>query len=71
MEYIKVLLPSIGVALLFWYVIRSIVFVDRRERAEMDRFYEESHEAKEVVESEDAVKETASTGVDPDRDRPE
>ena len=39
MEYVKVLLPSICVGLLFWYVLRAIVRADRIERDEMDRHY--------------------------------
>ena len=39
MEYIKVLLPSLCVALLFWYVIRAIIRADSIERREMDRYY--------------------------------
>lgn len=42
MEYVKVLLPSISVGLLFWYVIRSVVRADSIERREMDRFYAEN-----------------------------
>jgi len=38
-EYIKVLLPSLCVALLFWYVIRAIIRADSIERREMDRYY--------------------------------
>lgn len=39
MEYVKVLLPSLCVALLFWYVIRAIIRADSIERREMDRYY--------------------------------
>ena len=35
LEALAALIPSIGVGLLFWYVIRAIVSGDRRERAAM------------------------------------
>ncbi|OFL66378.1 MULTISPECIES: hypothetical protein [unclassified Brevibacterium] len=41
MEYLKVLLPSIVVGLLFWYVLRAIIKSDSTERKEMDRYYAE------------------------------
>lgn len=31
-EYLAVLLPSIGVGLIFWFVMRSVVRADRGER---------------------------------------
>jgi hypothetical protein len=46
MEYIKVLLPSIGVALIFWYVMRAVVRSDSIERREMDRYYAEIADVK-------------------------
>ncbi|WAL39093.1 hypothetical protein BRM1_07190 [Brevibacterium sp. BRM-1] len=39
MEYVKVLLPSLVVGLLFWYVLRAILRADSTERREMDRYY--------------------------------
>jgi hypothetical protein len=39
MEYIQVLLPSIGVGLIFWYVMRGILRSDTTEREEMERYY--------------------------------
>lgn len=39
MEYIKVLLPSIVVGLIFWYVIRAIIRSDSIERNQMDKYY--------------------------------
>ncbi|WGW10991.1 hypothetical protein LWF01_12870 [Saxibacter everestensis] len=39
MEYFAVLAPSAGVGLIFFWVMRSIMQADRRERAETDRFY--------------------------------
>ncbi|WP_291797535.1 MULTISPECIES: hypothetical protein [Brevibacterium] len=41
MEYIKVLLPSIGVGLLFWYVMRGILRSDSTEREEMEKYYQQ------------------------------
>ena len=41
MEYLRVLLPSIVVGLLFWYVLRAIIKSDSTERKEMDRYYAE------------------------------
>lgn len=35
LEAVAALVPSIGVGLLFWYVIRAMVSGDRRERAAM------------------------------------
>ncbi|GAA3710776.1 hypothetical protein GCM10022377_25440 [Zhihengliuella alba] len=32
MEYVQVLLPTIVVALIFWFVIRALFRVDRNER---------------------------------------
>lgn len=53
MEYIKVLLPSIGVGLLFWYVMRGILRSDSIEREEMERYYRQldSEESAEDPES--------------------
>lgn len=39
MEYVKVLLPSIVVGLIFWYVIRTVLRSDSTERKEMERYY--------------------------------
>ena len=35
LEALAALVPSIGVGLLFWYVIRAMIAADRRERAAM------------------------------------
>lgn len=48
MEYIKVLLPSIGVGLLFWYVMRGILRSDTTEREEMERYYRQLDSADSV-----------------------
>ena len=40
MDAVAALVPSIGVALLFWYAVRMMIQADRRERAalaKMDR----------------------------------
>lgn len=39
MEYVKVLLPSIVVGLIFWYVLRAIIRSDSIERKQMDKYY--------------------------------
>lgn len=44
MEYIQVLLPSIGVGLIFWYVMRGILRSDTTEREEMERYYRQLDE---------------------------
>ncbi len=30
--------PSVGVALIFWYVMRAVIRADRRERAELAKY---------------------------------
>ncbi|MFB9777912.1 hypothetical protein [Brevibacterium otitidis] len=50
MEYVKVLLPSLCVALLFWYVIRAIIRADSIERREMDRYYAELEDSEKQEE---------------------
>lgn len=41
------ILPSIGVGLIFWYVMRAVIRADRKERAEMARIdAEEARQAK-------------------------
>ncbi len=42
MEYIQVLLPSICVGLIFWYVIRTVMRADSIERTELDKYAAES-----------------------------
>ena len=37
-QALAALLPTIGVSLLFWYVMRTILRADRTERLEMARF---------------------------------
>ncbi|GAA2009906.1 hypothetical protein [Brevibacterium samyangense] len=64
MEYIKVLLPSICVGLLFWYVIRTVVRADSIERKEMDKYYEELEAAEGAAEvAVDASVEPAEGGT--------
>ena len=36
-EVLMSVIPSIGVGLLFWYVMRAVIRADRRERAELAR----------------------------------
>ena len=35
LEALAALVPSVGVGLLFWFVVRAMVAADRRERAAM------------------------------------
>lgn len=39
MEYVRVLLPSIVVGLIFWYVMRAVIKSDSIERKQMDKYY--------------------------------
>lgn len=48
-EYLKVLLPSIGVALIFFLVMRSILMADRKERAAMEEFYQNEESTRPAV----------------------
>lgn len=69
MEYVKVLLPSICVGLLFWYVIRSVVRADSIERREMDRFYSENEDsAGSPPDSDGDPSDLRSTDADPTHD---
>ncbi|MCI9887145.1 hypothetical protein JT358_01540 [Micrococcales bacterium 31B] len=38
MEYLYALAPPIGVGLVFWFTIRSIIRADRKERMEQAAF---------------------------------
>lgn len=40
------LIPSIGVGVIFWFVMRSILRADRRERAALERYDAEQAAAK-------------------------
>lgn len=42
MEYIKVLLPTICIGLLFIYVLRSVMHSDTIERTEMEKYAREA-----------------------------
>jgi len=46
------IIPSIGVGLLFWYVMRAVIRADRRERAQLAKIEAE----------EDALAAAASSG---------
>ena len=37
MDVVAALIPPIGVAAIFWYLVRAIVHADRRERTAMAR----------------------------------
>lgn len=38
------LVPSVGVGLLFWFVVRAILSADRRERAAVAQFEREEND---------------------------
>ena len=40
------IIPSIGLGLIFWYVMRAVLRADRRERAELARIDAEEAKAK-------------------------
>ncbi|RBP63116.1 hypothetical protein DFO66_11137 [Brevibacterium sanguinis] len=64
MDLIKALLPSICVALLFWYVMRNILRADRTEREQIEKFYSE-HEVRETPDNDEAnVRMTAADNSD-------
>ncbi|WP_372699071.1 hypothetical protein [Arthrobacter sp. JSM 101049] len=55
MDYVEVLLPTIVVALIFWFVMRAVFRVDRNERraeAEADARREAERRAAEKPENE-------------------
>lgn len=67
MEYLRVLLPSIVVGLLFWYVLRAIIKSDSTERKEMDRYYAEMEVHKAQQEKSAGPRhEPEAIGEDPD-----
>jgi hypothetical protein len=41
------IIPSIGVALIFWYAMRAVIRADRRERAELARI--DAEEARQAA----------------------
>jgi hypothetical protein len=45
LEGAAALLPSVGVGLLFWFVVRAIIHADRRERQALARLEAESSDA--------------------------
>ncbi len=38
LEFAAALIPSVGVGLLFWFVVRAIISADRKERAAVAQF---------------------------------
>ena len=70
MEYLKVLLPSIVVGLLFWYVLRAIIKSDSTERKEMDRYYAEMeiHKAQRENAQRESAAEPQDASEDPGKD---
>jgi hypothetical protein len=47
LEFAAALIPSIGVGLLFWFVVRAIISADRRERAAVAQFEREERAEKQ------------------------
>jgi hypothetical protein len=37
MDVVAALIPPVGVALIFWYLVRAMIHADRRERTAMAR----------------------------------
>src|SRR5699024_3061240 len=64
LDIIKALLPSICVALLFWYVIRNIFRADRNEREQVDKYYSEIDVSEVENNSESDVKMTSTKSSD-------
>ena len=54
-QALAALLPTIGVSLLFWYVMRIILRADRTERLEMARFDAEQRAAGQPAEADEAT----------------
>lgn len=67
MDLMKALLPSICVALLFWYVMRNILRADRTEREQIDRFYAEQEVSELDDNHESDVKMTATITSDDEK----
>ncbi|MGO3153806.1 MAG: hypothetical protein ACTIJJ_14450 [Galactobacter sp.] len=57
--YVEVLLPTIVVALVFWYVMKAIFNADRRER-EAERKIEQESDARIEARAEQLRKEAAA-----------
>ena len=64
MDLLKALLPSICVALLFWYVMRNILRADRTEREQIDKYYAEQEVSELGEYHESDVKLTSSNTSD-------
>lgn len=64
MEYLAVLLPSVCLAVLFYFVIRAIFNADRAEREAMARA-EEIQDSEEARAREAARQEPGNQDIDP------
>lgn len=53
MDYVVALLPSIGLAIIFVVVLRAILFADRRERAAIREFENETDNSSSLVAHDD------------------
>lgn len=53
------ILPSVGLALIFWYVMRAVIRADRRERAELAK-----------IDAEEAAKAAAASDISSENPKP-
>lgn len=62
MDVIAALVPSIGVGLLFWFVIRAVIHADRNERAALAAAEREERERVRAQNRTDDVPGTGQAG---------
>ncbi len=67
MPYVLAIVPTVGVAALFYFVIKTILEGDRRERLAQAK-WEAEHDRREQAQKADAV-ETATTDISADASR--
>jgi hypothetical protein len=70
-EFLLALVPSVGVLLLFWYVVRALIEGDRRERlaqARLDRETRESGGGRDTAGRGGEVVQSGSAAVAPGAD---
>lgn len=56
MEYLAVLLPSLGLGILFWFIMRWIFRADRTERQSRARSQEDAREWYEEIKERDDLR---------------
>lgn len=61
------IIPSIGVGLIFWFAIRSVIRADRNERAALARLEAEQDAAEAAPVDDAATGSSAGPGADIDR----